>query len=280
MRTYFIQPTRSSTGHPLSSLLDFPRRHATYRMSPEPDSSPSPCYCATLTPVFGQTPPSITSEPADQVVDVGATATFTVTATGTAPLTYQWRFNDANLAGKTSRSLVLANVQSTNAGNYTVVVTNAFGSVTSRIALLTFTTVHRIDGITANPDHTISLSLAGVVPSALCSLLRHLSARSFHEPGGLVAVGHAPAHERFPGRIELSRPRRDEFRPTVLPDSHQLFNHPFPQTVRSLPGGDCFPTDDRSIANQSLQHPHEQFVHGDVLVSSRGQGRSAPGCLR
>jgi hypothetical protein len=110
-------------------------------------------------------PPSITNQPTDQIVDVGATAIFMVTATGTPPLAYQWRFNDATLAGKTSTGLVLANVQLTNAGNYSVVVTYALGSVTSRVARLTFTTVHRIDRITANPDHTISLSLAGLVPS-------------------------------------------------------------------------------------------------------------------
>ena len=121
---------------------------------------------AAFTPVFCQTPPGITTHPADQVVDAGSTATFRVTATGTAPLTYQWRFHDANLAGRTSTSLVLSNVQSANLGNYTVVVTNASGpSVTSRTALLSLPTVHRLDGITANPDHTISLSLTGVVPS-------------------------------------------------------------------------------------------------------------------
>src|SRR6266702_4628092 len=117
---------------------------------------------ATLTVLL---PPSITSQPAIQIMTVGATATFTVAATGTAPLAYQWRFNDANLAGKTNRILVLSNVQSANAGNYSVVVTNAFGSVTSRVAVLMFTALHRFGGIVANPDHSVSLSLAGVVPS-------------------------------------------------------------------------------------------------------------------
>ena len=125
---------------------------------------------ATFTPVFGQTPPGITTEPRDQVVDTGFPATFTVTATGTAPLTYQWRFNDTNLAGRTSANLVLANVQLANLGNYTVSVTNASGpSVTSRVAVLTLPTVHRLDGMTTNPDHTISLSLAGVVPSVFAA---------------------------------------------------------------------------------------------------------------
>jgi predicted dienelactone hydrolase len=123
---------------------------------------------ATSSPLVTLTvllPPSITNQPTDQIADVGATATFTVTATGTAPFAYQWRFNDVNLSGKTSASLVLANVRLTNAGHYSVVVTNAVGSVTSRVAVLTFTTVHRFEGIAAKPDHTISLSLAGIVPS-------------------------------------------------------------------------------------------------------------------
>ena len=112
----------------------------------------------------------ITTQPADQIVDVGATATFTVSATSAASLGYQWRLNGANLAGKTSASLVLANAQLTNAGNYSVVVTYAIGSVTSRVALLTLSTVHRIEGIAANPGHTISLSLEGVGPRPFTNL--------------------------------------------------------------------------------------------------------------
>jgi len=107
---------------------------------------------------------AITSQPTDQIVDVGTTATFTVTAAGTAPVAYQWRFKDTDLAAQTNASLMLANAQSANTGNYAVVVTNSFGSVTSGFARLTFPN-HRLDRITAHPDHTVSLSLAGDVPS-------------------------------------------------------------------------------------------------------------------
>ena len=65
---------------------------------------------------------------------------FSVLAAGTAPLFYQWRFNGTPLAGQTGTILTLANVQSPNAGNYVVVVTNAFGSVTSAVATLTVVT--------------------------------------------------------------------------------------------------------------------------------------------
>ena len=111
---------------------------------------------------------AITSQPADQIMDAGATVTFTAAATGTA-LAYQWRFNGVDLAGQTNRSLVLANAQSANAGQYSFVVTNAFGSLTSGVALLTVSTVHRIEGITANPDRSISLDLEGVVPRLLAA---------------------------------------------------------------------------------------------------------------
>jgi len=89
---------------------------------------------ASLTVVV---PPSITSQPQGQTLRAGTNAALTVLASGTAPLSYQWRSNSANIAGATSASLNLTNVQPANSGNYTVVVTNAFGSVTSAVAVLT-----------------------------------------------------------------------------------------------------------------------------------------------
>ncbi len=112
------------------------------------------------------TPPSIIVQPAVRILIVGAAASFTVTASGTAPLAYQWRFNGGNLADKTNRTFSFANAQLPNAGNYTVVVTNAYGSVTSRVAGLMFTAVHRFGGIAPMPDRSIWLNLTGVVPSA------------------------------------------------------------------------------------------------------------------
>jgi hypothetical protein len=109
-------------------------------------------------------PPSITSQPTIQIMTLDGTATFSVTAAGTLPLTYQWRFNDTSLASETNRTLVVPNVQSAHTGNYSVVVTNAFGSITSRIAGLVFTAVHRLGRIVADPDQTVSVTLAGAVP--------------------------------------------------------------------------------------------------------------------
>src|SRR5207249_415259 len=83
------------------------------------------------------TPPFILSQPANQVVTVGGSATFSVVAGGSQPLSYQWRFNGANVAGATTSSLTLNNVLLSQAGNYLVQVTNAFGSTNSAVAVLT-----------------------------------------------------------------------------------------------------------------------------------------------
>ena len=82
-------------------------------------------------------PPAITSEPQSQTVNQNGQVTFTVTAAGTAPLSYQWRFNGNILSGATTTQYRLTNVQSASAGSYAVVVTNLFGAATSRVATLT-----------------------------------------------------------------------------------------------------------------------------------------------
>ena len=85
--------------------------------------------------------PAINTQPSSQLVAVGQDATFTVSATGTAPLFYQWYFNTNTLlpAGNQS-SLTVTNAQTTNAGAYFVMITNAAGSVTSAVAMLTVST--------------------------------------------------------------------------------------------------------------------------------------------
>jgi hypothetical protein len=85
----------------------------------------------------GPFPPEITVQPTNQTVVVGGTATFTVMAGGTPPLSYQWNFNGTNISGATNTLLTLTNVQSSQAGNYAVLVTNILDSVLSSNAVLT-----------------------------------------------------------------------------------------------------------------------------------------------
>ncbi len=81
--------------------------------------------------------PVITVPPQSQSVNLGGSVTFNVSATGVPPLGYQWRFNSSNIANATSTALTLTNVQSADAGDYSVVVTNAGGATTSAVATLT-----------------------------------------------------------------------------------------------------------------------------------------------
>jgi hypothetical protein len=82
-------------------------------------------------------PPSLTLQPVSKTVYAGSIVTFTANAAGDAPIGYQWQFNGTNLAGQTSNSLSLTNVQFAKAGNYSVLAANAVGSVLSSNALLT-----------------------------------------------------------------------------------------------------------------------------------------------
>jgi len=86
---------------------------------------------------FINTSPSILQQPQSASAVTGASVTFSVTADGTPPLKYQWKFNSNAISGATNSSYSIINVQPTNAGNYSVAVTNSFGSAVSSNALLT-----------------------------------------------------------------------------------------------------------------------------------------------
>ena len=88
----------------------------------------------------GSSAPFILNQPANQTANVGGSASFSVTAAGSLPLSYQWRLEGNALNGATASVLNLSNVQLSDAGHYSVVVTNAFGTVTSSNAVLTVNT--------------------------------------------------------------------------------------------------------------------------------------------
>lgn len=81
--------------------------------------------------------PVITVQPSNSQLAAGANASFTVTATGTGPLFYQWRFNGVAIPGQTDQTLLLLNITAPQAGQYSVVVWNTYGYVISLSALLT-----------------------------------------------------------------------------------------------------------------------------------------------
>lgn len=99
-------------------------------------------------------PPSIATQPSSVTVPVGATATFTVSASGSAPLSYQWQRNGSNISGATGASYSLVGAQpADNAAQFRAVVSNAFGSATSNAAVLT---------VTSNAAPTVSITTPAV----------------------------------------------------------------------------------------------------------------------
>ena len=94
-------------------------------------------YASSAGKCFQPTAPSIAIQPQDQTVNVGATVNLSVAASGSQPLSYQWLLNGTNLNGATASSLAWNNVQLTNAGTYSVFVSNSVGSVLSSNAILT-----------------------------------------------------------------------------------------------------------------------------------------------
>ncbi len=104
-------------------------------------------------------PPTISSQPASQTVAPGANVTFSVSASGANPLSYQWFFSATNaITDATNATLSLSSVTSTNAGGYAVLVTNAFGSATSVVATLTVDT----NALPVNPNDYINPRFANV----------------------------------------------------------------------------------------------------------------------
>ena len=119
--------------------------------------------------------PGLTAQPQSLTVNVGGTVTFSVNASGTPAPTYQWYFNDNPFKDATARTLSFTNARSADAGDYSVVVTNSFGSVTSAKATLTVTAVSAPPpplspggGGGGAPSFWFLLSLGGL------RLLRHL----------------------------------------------------------------------------------------------------------
>lgn len=81
-------------------------------------------------------PPQVTSQSPNQTVGAGSFVTLSVTAEGTPPLSYQWLLHGTNLPGRTSRNLFIPNAQPEASGDYTILVSNAFGMTSATLGLL------------------------------------------------------------------------------------------------------------------------------------------------
>src|SRR5436190_2563628 len=107
----------------------------------------SAVYKITFT---GSNAPVITTQPQSISVAEGNAASFSVTANGLQPLSYQWRKNTNNISGATNSTYTIPVVSPGDAGNYSVVVSNSAGSATSNDAVLTVTSPNQLPTATIN----------------------------------------------------------------------------------------------------------------------------------
>jgi hypothetical protein len=164
------------------------------------------------------TPPSITTEPLSQTVNVGQTATFTVVATGTAPLSYQWQKNGANIAGATSASYTTPpTVAADHSATFRSVVTNSAESVTSASATLTVISApsNQAPQVNAGADQTIQFPAPAQLNGAV-------SDDGLPKPPGALAITWSKVKGR--GTVTFANP--------ASPTTTATFSRPGTYTLR------------------------------------------------
>jgi alpha-tubulin suppressor-like RCC1 family protein len=135
-------PVAGATGSQFTLMAALGDHNAQFRVVVTNAFGSVTSSAAVLSVVAAPQPPAITQHPLDVTVDAGAQASFTVAATGTAPLAYQWqRGNDggmswADIPAATQPTLTLATTAADNGARFRAVVTNSAGSATSNSALL------------------------------------------------------------------------------------------------------------------------------------------------
>jgi len=150
---------------------------ATYTLVATSSIGSATSNAVTLTVTGVGTAPTITTQPSASAVSVGSAASFTVVASGTSPLTYDWKKDGTSISGATNATYSIASAATRDAGSYTVVVSNSAGSVTSTAASLTVTatstTAPRLSNLsvrtalTANQIVIVGFTMSGGSKSVL-----------------------------------------------------------------------------------------------------------------
>ena len=170
---------------------------------------------------YGATAPTITSQPASLSAALGTSVTFSVRASGPAPLRYQWQRDGANISGATSQDYTLASVAATdNGARFRAIVSNDYGSTTSAEAVLT---------VTSNqpPTATITAPAVGTLYSG-GSTINYSGSGSDPEDGALAASA-------FTWRVDFH---------------HDTHSHPFlPETSGMTGGSFTIPTTGETSAD-------------------------------
>jgi glucose/arabinose dehydrogenase len=170
---------------------------------------------------YGATAPTITSQPSNRSAAPGTSVTFSVRASGPAPLRYQWQRNGSNISGATSQDYTLASVATTdNGARFRAIVSNDYGSTTSAEAVLTVTSNQA-------PTATITAPAVGTLYSG-GSTINFSGSGSDPEDGALAASA-------FTWRVDLH---------------HDTHSHPFMAATSGMTGGSfTIPTTGETSAN-------------------------------
>jgi hypothetical protein len=131
--------------------------------------------------------PTITTQPVAQAVAAGTVATFTVAATGGAPLTYQWYFNGRAIDGAQAGTLTISPVAVTNAGEYSVRIANGAGSILSQSTVLGVTSTAKVTGAGSEVGPNIPHANGNIYDQVL---LEGVAAAVTADPGQVVRISY------------------------------------------------------------------------------------------
>ncbi len=118
-------------------------------------------YSALILSQTPEGPPTVTVTPQNLNVFAGSNGVFTANAYGFPPLNYQWQNGSGAITGATNATLQITNAQLTNAGNYSVVVSNLFGSATSSVVTLTVTVTSQYAASPTNGPVPLAVQFSG-----------------------------------------------------------------------------------------------------------------------
>jgi hypothetical protein len=220
--------------------------------------------------------PQIQAQPTDQYAAVGGSATFSVTASGSGTLTYQWAFNGTAISGATGSTYTVANAQASNSGQYTVTVTNSNGSVTSSAGNLYVNT------------GSSGARLINIATRALVGTGGNVLIPGFVDRGRRLGDAPDPRRRAGPDGVRgLGRARAAEPHVTAQSDGRTVATNtgwgtnanPAPDCERRGPGGRLRALE-RERGLRGHRHAAAGRLHGAGLGGRQHDGRGAGGGLR
>jgi hypothetical protein len=176
---------------------------ATFRVVVSNSAGNVTSNAATLTVTAASVAPKITTQPSNQTVTAGQAATFTVAASGTAPLSYQWQKNSANIAGATSATYTTPATVSTDTGStFDVIVSNSSGNVTSNSATLTVNPANNTSSVDVVTYHYDNLR-TGQNTSETTLTPANVTQTKFGKRGSFTVDGHVDAQPLYLSNVAI-----------------------------------------------------------------------------